>query len=104
MTTTAARGSPSGPVKIRKTTVTIDHGNVAANSVDLAPTGAVANLRVTDVCIIDPPTGGLTANLTTGKPYCSAAGVLTVPIINPTAGIIAAASRIFQLTILRFDS
>jgi hypothetical protein len=104
MTTTAARGSPSGPAKIIKTTVTIDHGNVAANSVDLAPTGAVANLRTTDIVIIDPPTGGLTANLAVGSPYCSAAGVLTVPIINPTAGIIASASRTYQLTILRFDS
>jgi len=104
MTTNPTRGSPSGPAKIRKTTVTIDHGNVAAHGVDLAPTAAVAGLRTTDVCILSPPAGGLTANLALGAAYCSAAGVLTVPIINPTGGIIASAARTYQVTILRFDA
>lgn len=104
MTTNNGKGSPSGPIKIRKATVTIDHGVVGANSVDLAPTGAVANLRTTDIVIADPPAGGLPANLSIGSPYCSAAGVLVIPMINPTGGGIASGSNTYQLTILRFDT
>ena len=104
MTTNPGRTSPSGPKKITRTSATATPGACGANAVTLVTVAAITGLRTTDEVLVSPPTAGLTANLALGKSYCSVAGSVVIPIINPTAAPINQGATTFPVTIIRFDT
>jgi len=94
------RSSPSGPKTISKIVITADHGTVSTVTV-ATKTAAVTGVRTTDVV--------LAANCVqkTGLGVAgyavSAADVVIISLVNPTAASITSGTVTYTLVIGRFD-
>jgi len=94
------RNSPSGSVTRIKGQVTIDLPSAGAAAVTIA-TVTIPGLLVGDLILLTPPAGGLSVAIAVGAAYVSAANTAKVPLINPTAGALDAASAVFDYCVFR---
>lgn len=84
---------------INSATATLDFPSISAGA-DAELTISVARAEVNDPVVVGPP-GGLEANLSvTG--FVSAAGVVTVRLVNPTGAPINPVSATYRVSVLRY--
>jgi len=100
---TKTRGAPSGPVDSIKSTLSI----AAVASVNTASTTlittALTGAVTTDVVSVHP-NAALTAGLAVGSAYVSAAGVVTIPVVNPTAAQVALGNLTLNALLHKFST
>lgn len=99
---TKHRSSPSGPLAGEKLqTVLLDHGSVVAATVNVASV-TVASVRTTDVV------RAVNSLQKTGLGFAgariSAAGVVDISLVNPTAGAITTGTVTYTLEIGPYTS
>ncbi len=94
------RTSPSGTVTRIKGQVVFDFPSAGAAAVTLG-TLTLPGAQLGDAVMLIPPAAGLSVAVAIGQCYVSAANTLKVPIINPTAGALDAASVTFEYVIFR---
>jgi hypothetical protein len=94
------RNSPSGSVTRIKGQIVVDLPSAGAAAVTLA-TVTVTGAVVGDLILLTPPPGGLSVAIAVGAAYVSAANTVKIPLINPTAGALDAASATFDYCVFR---
>lgn len=94
------RVGQAGPVDDFTGTVTIDLPSAGSAAVTIA-TIAVAEAQAGDMVLFAPPVGGLSVAVALGVGWCETNGSCRVPIINPTAGALDAASASLRYCIIR---
>lgn len=97
---TIERTSPSGSVTRIKGQVTYNPASAGAAAVTI-DTLTLPGVLLGDLVFLTPPLGGLSVAITFGACYVSAANTLKVPLINPTAGALDAASVVCEYVIFR---
>lgn len=96
-------GSPSGPEALRKVaSVRITYATIATNS-GATVTAAVAGLRTTDMVLLNP-TAALPTGVAIGAAWPSAAGVMSVTLVNGTAALVTAGFRTVNVSVQRYTS
>jgi hypothetical protein len=100
---TVRRGSPSGPEALRKlTTIALTYATIATNS-GATVTAAVAGLRTTDMVTLNP-TAALPTGVAIGSAWPSAAGVMSVQLVNGTAALVTAGAATVNVGIEKYTT
>jgi hypothetical protein len=94
------RTSPSGAVTRIKGQVTVDFASCGAAAVTIQ-TVALPGAKLGDVVLMSPPAAGLSVAVACCTGYVSAADVVKMPVVNPTAGALDPASATFEYTLFR---
>lgn len=97
---TIERGAPSGSITRIKGQVTYNPASAGAAAVTI-DTLTLPGVKLGDLVVLVPPLGGLSVAITFGACYVSAVDTLKVPLINPTAGALDAASVVCEYLIFR---
>lgn len=100
MSGTKGRGAPSGPLRLEKTSVAVVFGSPGAAAVTRV-TATLTGLRTTDLVEVNPPTGVI-ANIGFVGARVSAANVIEVWVVNPTAAPIVLGTVTLGVVINRF--
>lgn len=95
-----SRMGASGPVTSIKGTVTVDLPSAGAAAITPASI-ALADVLPGDIITIVPPAGGLSVAVAMLPGYCAVAGTAIIPVVNPTAGALDAASAVCDYEIRR---
>lgn len=96
----AGRKGASGPANMLRGSVTVDFTSIAAATVS-TQTVAIAEALPGDTVLLTPPAGGVSVAVGVMPGYVASAGSCRVPVVNPTAGALDAASAVFNYTLLR---
>lgn len=99
---TKHKGSPSGPEALVKTSVAMALGTVLTAAVSRV-TATLTGLRTTDLVVVNPRST-MVANIGLVGARCSAADVIEVSVINPTAGSLTPGAQTLDVVIQRFTS
>jgi hypothetical protein len=99
---TKTRSSPSGPTMGEKYTVTFPMGDITAASIKRV-TAAVPGVRLTDIVVVNWPSVGVTAVGNAGA-RVSAAGVVEISGINPTAGTLTGGDLVCKVLVAKFST
>lgn len=94
------RNSPSGSVTRIKGQVVYNPASAGAAAVTI-DTLTLPGAQLGDLVFLVPPAAGLSVAITFGACYVSAANTVKVPLINPTAGALDAASVTCEYVIFR---
>jgi hypothetical protein len=94
------RVSPTGRKSNEKKTVSITTGSLVNNTVTEV-TAALAGLSTTDIVVVNAA-AALTTNVGICGARCSAAGVLAVSFVNPTAATIASFTPSLRVAVQHF--
>lgn len=97
---TIERTSPSGSVTRIKGQVVYNPASAGAAAVTI-DTLTLPGVKLGDLVVLTPPAAGFSVAVTIGACYVSAADTLKVPLINPTAGALDAASVTCEYVIFR---
>lgn len=98
---TKTRSSPSGPTFGEKHTVTFAMGDITAATVKRV-TAAVPGVRLTDIVIVNWPV--LATALGNCGARVSAAGVVEISGVNPTAGPLTAGDLVCKVLVSKFST
>lgn len=96
------RGSPSGPKAMQKAQLAFAAGTLTSQTVKTI-TQTLTGARTTDRVLVNSA-AALPTNVMLGQARISAAGVITLQLVNPTVADIAGGNMTLDIVMLQFTA